>query len=91
MRAIIFLILVVLVFLVVRFILNRMSEIREKRFQADLEAEGEGNRDSEQTSEVMVQCAFCGVHLPQSEAIKEGENTFCSQDHKKAFEKSPAD
>ena len=90
MRAIIFLLLVVLVFLVVRFILNRMSEIREKRFQADLAAEGEENSDSEQSAEVMVKCAFCGVHLPQSEALKEGENTFCSQEHKKAFQ-SPTD
>lgn len=32
-------------------------------------------------SETMVQCAHCGVHLPQSEALTIEGNTWCSQDH----------
>ena len=26
----------------------------------------------------MVKCAICGLNFPDSESIKEGENTFCS-------------
>ncbi len=32
-------------------------------------------------SETMVQCAHCGVHLPQSEALMVEGNAWCSQDH----------
>jgi uncharacterized protein len=30
---------------------------------------------------VMVQCAHCGVHLPESEAITKAGVIFCSQAH----------
>ena len=26
----------------------------------------------------MVKCTICGLNFPDSESIKEGENTFCS-------------
>lgn len=29
----------------------------------------------------MVSCQTCGIHLPASEALKEGGKYFCSQDH----------
>jgi|688.fasta_scaffold10731_9 uncharacterized protein len=32
-------------------------------------------------AEVMVQCAHCGVHLPESEAITKAGVIFCSQAH----------
>lgn len=31
--------------------------------------------------ERMVQCAHCGIYLPQSEAIKTGGHTWCSPEH----------
>jgi uncharacterized protein len=34
-------------------------------------------------SEDMVQCAHCGVHLPASEALKSGDELFCSDDHRR--------
>lgn len=30
---------------------------------------------------LMVQCAYCQVHLPSNESIKQGQLHFCSQDH----------
>jgi uncharacterized protein len=32
-------------------------------------------------AEVMVRCAHCGVHLPESEAITKADHQFCSQAH----------
>jgi uncharacterized protein len=33
-------------------------------------------------SETMVQCAVCGVNVPQSEAITAGGRWFCSEEHR---------
>jgi len=29
----------------------------------------------------MVSCDKCGIHLPASEALKNGDKFFCSQEH----------
>jgi uncharacterized protein len=29
----------------------------------------------------MVACAHCGVHVPESEAVWDGERSYCSQEH----------
>jgi len=81
MKAIIFLIFVVLVFLIIRFTLNRIIEIRSK--QQPLE--DTPATDKSATSEPMVQCAQCGVHLPQSNAYYDGKDTFCSEGHMQDF------
>lgn len=31
--------------------------------------------------EAMVRCAHCGIHLPRSEALLQGGQTWCSQEH----------
>ncbi|NYT35799.1 PP0621 family protein [Allopusillimonas soli] len=33
------------------------------------------------TSEAMVRCAHCGIHLPRSEAVLMNGQTWCSQEH----------
>ena len=33
------------------------------------------------TSEPMVRCAHCGIHLPRSEALLQGGRTWCSSEH----------
>jgi len=88
MRAIIFLLFVILVFLIIRFILNRIIEIRAKNpvpKQDDRTSEGAIE------SEAMVQCALCGVHLPQSIAYFNGKDTFCSEGHLQAFQNKEAE
>ncbi|MBK6629831.1 MAG: hypothetical protein IPG33_01630 [Betaproteobacteria bacterium] len=35
------------------------------------------------TSERMVVCAHCGVHLPESEALEDGGRRFCSEEHRR--------
>ena len=29
----------------------------------------------------MVACAHCGVHVPESEAIQDGDRFYCSKEH----------
>jgi uncharacterized protein len=79
MRAIVFLLLVVLVFFIIRFTLNKVIQIRDhnKKLATD-SSEGK-------TAEAMVRCALCGVHLPQSDAYYDGKDTFCSEGHMNEF------
>lgn len=39
--------------------------------------------------EKMVRCAHCGVHLPRRDALLARGETFCSQEHRIAFEEVP--
>ena len=32
----------------------------------------------------MVACAQCGVYVPETEAIRDGDNLFCCEEHRKA-------
>ena len=41
---------------------------------------------SPSTSEEMVTCAQCGVHLPRSEALPGRGGVFCGEAHRAAFE-----
>ena len=36
-----------------------------------------------QEIEAMVSCAACGLNLPQSEALQQGERWYCSEDHRR--------
>lgn len=37
--------------------------------------------------ERMVTCAHCGVHLPESDALADGENHFCNEAHRRAAQR----
>jgi len=87
-RAIVFLLFVILVFFIVRFTLNRIIQIREQN--REKERAGKKRQDfSDQANEpepqAMVRCAECGIHLPQSEAYYDGKDTFCSEGHMQQF------
>jgi len=49
-------------------------------------AQAPGGRDPVAPSpgpQPMVGCAHCGLHLPQAEAVQDGEGRwFCSEDHR---------
>jgi len=38
---------------------------------------------SEAAPEQMVNCSHCGLYLPQSEAIREGDRFFCCAEHRR--------
>ena len=35
-----------------------------------------------------VECGYCGLHLPRSEAIQAGDVYFCSREHQRAAKQS---
>ena len=82
MRAIVFLLFVVLVFFIIRFTLNRVIQIREKNKH---QTESKKENFEGAPTEAMVRCALCGIHLPQSDAYYDGKDTFCSEGHMQTF------
>ncbi len=46
-------------------------------------ARRERSKGSPQTPERMVACARCGVHLPESEALEDAGQRFCSEEHRR--------
>ncbi|WP_029407710.1 PP0621 family protein [Thiomicrorhabdus sp. Milos-T2] len=85
MRAIVFLLFVVLIFFIVRFVLNRVIEIRDKQRQQEFQKEKAQQAKKNNNPEEMVRCAECGVHLPQAEAYFDGKDTFCSEGHMQKY------
>lgn len=50
--------------------------------------EQEAERVKKATPMPMVQCAYCGIHLPASEAVHYQDKTWCSLEHAQEAEKS---
>ena len=52
-----------------------------------------GNADTEQKTtkplEDMQQCKYCGMHVPQTEAIENNGDYFCSKQHLKQHQEEP--
>lgn len=42
---------------------------------------GASQQNEKSTTEQMVRCAHCGIHMPQSEAMLIEGQTWCSQEH----------
>jgi uncharacterized protein len=41
-------------------------------------------RPSRRPAQRMVRCARCGIHVPEAEAVGDGERLFCSVEHQRA-------
>lgn len=77
MQAVLLLSIVILIYFVLRLVINVIVEARAK-LQDERSDKGE-----EPPSQAMVRCAHCGIHLPQSEAYYDGQHTYCSEGHMK--------
>lgn len=42
-----------------------------------------GGAKRSRPAERMVECAHCGVHLPESEAVKQADRYFCCDEHRR--------
>jgi uncharacterized protein len=84
MQAILLLSIVILIYFVLRYLINVIIDARARL----KEESGEG---VEPESQAMVRCAHCGIHLPQSEAYYDGQHTYCSEGHLKLGPKIPQD
>lgn len=41
----------------------------------------QGSSKTETRTQEMVRCEYCGVHVPRQEAIRDGDQFYCSNEH----------
>lgn len=54
---------------------------KQTKLNADEGAKVKAERDKITAPEAIVQCRYCSVHLPKSEAIVQEDRFYCSRDH----------
>ena len=57
-----------------------------KRYRKGVDEQDQVSRKDQMTAESMVQCAYCGVHIPESDSLKARGHHFCCQAHMDAPE-----
>jgi uncharacterized protein len=40
-------------------------------------------RPGTDSAERMVGCAHCGLHVPESESVRDGDTYYCSEEHRR--------
>ena len=74
-RIFLYLVLLAVSFYVVKLIKTRLDEPLKKLKKDDSVDESNTNTNA------MVKCLHCGLHIPEKEAIKQGDKVFCSLEH----------
>ncbi|MEE9352111.1 MAG: PP0621 family protein [Thiotrichaceae bacterium] len=74
-RLLFILILFVVSFLVVRSIRNKLDKNKH------LDHKDRNSSDTKNNKTQMLKCEECGLHIPDNEAIKQGNHVFCSLEH----------
>ncbi len=74
-----FKLIILFVLLAVSFYVVKLVLENRKRERALKKSVFKKNRDNKQNN--MVRCISCGLYVPEDEAIKQGDNIFCSQKH----------
>lgn len=52
-----------------------------KRYRQNIESSTKSSESSEAIQEDMVQCAYCGVHLPKSDSLFVNNHYYCNKAH----------
>ena len=72
---------VVLVLLAVSLYVVKLIKIKLDEPTPKLK-KGSSRKENDDKSK-MVKCQHCGLHIPDNEAIKQGDKIFCSLEHAK--------
>ena len=72
-----FRVIILLVLLAVSFTVVKLLRAKWER-RADKSIE-----NNQQQSDDMVQCACCGVYIPEKKSVTNGDKVFCSLEHAK--------
>jgi Cys-tRNA synthase (O-phospho-L-seryl-tRNA:Cys-tRNA synthase) len=67
----------VLICLVILALRKKMQPLQRNRHADDIVADN--------NVELIVSCAYCGVHVPVSEAVKHADVVFCSALHRHQY------
>ncbi|WP_018872293.1 PP0621 family protein [Thioalkalivibrio sp. ALJ16] len=73
MRLLLLIVAIVAVFLAVRTLVRSSGSRRQVSRDARPERLKEGG--------AVIRCAFCGVHVPEAEAYRDGDRLYCSRPH----------
>ena len=78
-----FLILVLLAvsFYVVKYLRTKLDETQKRLDRESDKDNQDSNNHGKSNKKLMVKCQTCGLHIPDKEAIKQGDNVFCSLEH----------
>lgn len=81
------------VWIAIKFAQASARRVERSAREARDRAEGDGagtraGRSDAPRGELMVKCAHCGVHLPQSDAVSAGALHYCSGAHRDAGPKT---
>ena len=74
----------VLVLLAVSLYVVKLLKTKLEEHADRLEKDDSRNESVEKKNvegDKIVKCLHCGLHIPENEAIKQGEKVFCSLDH----------
>ncbi len=75
-RIFLYLVLLAVSFYVVKLIRTRLDEPLKKLKQNNSKKQSVSDKPDN-----MVKCLHCGLHIPEKEAIKQGDKVFCSLEH----------
>jgi len=53
------------------------------RFSAGTRARGSRPSRTGNEPEQMLGCAHCGLHVPESEGVRDGKDFFCCEEHRR--------
>ncbi|KGD90464.1 hypothetical protein JL37_21230 [Achromobacter sp. RTa] len=79
MGKLLFWIFLVIVVLFAARIAGRMAAAKQAGAQGGRATRGRASQPRQVES--MVRCAHCGIHLPRSEALLQGGQTWCNAEH----------
>lgn len=71
-----------LLFLLVLFAIWWIRRALKRPSDGGTRSKGAGKAKGALT-EQMVECAHCGVHVPESEGVRDGSRFFCSEEHRR--------
>ena len=80
-----FLILVLLAvsLYVVKYLRTKLDQTQKRMDKESDNNNYDSKKSSQKSKKLMVKCQICGLHIPDKEAIKHGDNIFCSLEHAK--------
>lgn len=70
------LIRILIIIAIIWLLIHLFKQYRERRMEHLSNAQ-----EQKKITDQMVKCAHCGLHMPETEAIKQGHSYYCSQEH----------
>lgn len=69
-----------IVVIAIGFAVYRLLQIMERK-----SAQARASRPApDAPKELILQCDYCGIHVPSSEAVRRGKRIYCSEAHREA-------